>query len=67
MWQNHKNLFLLMLLTVVCIHSMMEHHLFEIHYNFTLLLPFSLGFSEIYKGYLKFKNKLQRKSESIYY
>ena len=67
MWQNHKNLFSLMLLTVVCIHSMMEHHLFEIHYNFTLLLHFSLGFSEIYKGYLKFKNKLQRKSESIYY
>lgn len=47
MWQNYSNLLLLMLLTVICVHSMMEHHLFEIHYNFTLLLPFSLGFSDM--------------------
>lgn len=35
-----KNTFVLYILILVCIHSIMEHHLLDIHYNILLLLPF---------------------------
>lgn len=37
-----QNMFVLGILTLICIHSIMEHHLLDIHYNFILLLPFCL-------------------------
>lgn len=42
MLQNYKNLLLLGLIVFICLHSMMEHHLFEINYNIIIVLPFSL-------------------------
>lgn len=42
MWRNYQNMFVLVLIVLVCLHSMIEQHLFEIHYNFVLLLPFSV-------------------------
>ena len=41
MLKNYQNLLVLTIVVLVCLHSMMEHHLFEIHYNITILLAFS--------------------------
>lgn len=43
MVKNYQNMIVLYLLVLICLHSMMEHHLFEIHYNFSLLLPFAVA------------------------
>lgn len=40
-WKNRKNPYILAMLMVVCIHSAIEQHLFEIYYNIFLILPFA--------------------------
>lgn len=39
--RNYKNLFIVGALSIICIHSMIEHHLFEFYYNFFIILPFA--------------------------
>lgn len=46
MIKKYENIFVIMLLLTICLHSMMEHHLLEVYYNFTIVLPFSRGFLE---------------------
>ena len=36
-----KNPFLLAIIVIVCIHSMIEQHLFELHYNIFFMLAFA--------------------------
>lgn len=60
MFKYYQSILVMGVLAVICLHSVMEHHLLEIHYNFMLLLPFCL-FSEevksveshIFKNWLK--------------
>ena len=37
--KNINNYFILLVLIVICIHSVIEHHLFEYYYNFFIILP----------------------------
>lgn len=39
MLKNINNTFVLVTLTIVCLTSMIEHHLFEFHYNIFIILP----------------------------
>lgn len=39
MFRNINNVYILGLLMVICLHSVMEHHLFEFYYNFFIILP----------------------------
>ena len=40
-YKNRKNPYILAMLMIVCIHSAIEQHLFEIYYNIFLMLPFA--------------------------
>ena len=41
--KNWNHTLLLGLLILICLHSVIEHHLFEFRYDFMILLPFSAG------------------------
>lgn len=41
MLKNKSNLYILGLIMVICLHSVMEHHLFEFFYNVFIVLPFA--------------------------
>lgn len=42
MIKNYNNVFILGILMLICIHSMIEHHLFEFYYNIFIILPLAL-------------------------
>jgi hypothetical protein len=42
MYKNRRNVFILGMILLICLHSMIEHHLFEFHYNIFMILPFAL-------------------------
>lgn len=52
MLKNRSNLYILGLIVVICLHSVMEHHLFEFYYNVFIILPF-VSFQSVEN----FKNK----------
>lgn len=39
MVRNYNNIFILGLVALICLHSVIEHHLFEYYFNFFMLLP----------------------------
>ena len=39
--KNWKHTLLLGIIILICLHSVIEHHLIEFHYNFMMLLPFT--------------------------
>lgn len=39
MLKNINNAFILIALVIICMHSMIEHHLFEFYYNIFIILP----------------------------
>lgn len=39
MFKNINNIYILGLMMIICLHSMIEHHLFEYHYNIFMALP----------------------------
>lgn len=41
MLKNIKNIYIIGLIVLVCMHSVIEHHLFEYYYNIFILLPFA--------------------------
>lgn len=47
MFKYYQNILVMGVLAVICLHSVMEHHLLEMHYNFMLLLPFCLFSEEV--------------------
>lgn len=42
MIKNYNNVFILGTLLLICIHSMIEHHLFEFYYNIFIILPLAI-------------------------
>lgn len=61
MLKNLGNTYALGLLMVVCLHSVLEHHLFEFHYNIFILLPlaaFSCECVSSEKGIQELKRRL---------
>ena len=62
MLRNYHNLLIMGMVVLVCLHSVMEHHLFEIHYNILLILPFALGAEA-----RETKEKLSGKEINLYY
>jgi len=47
MFKYYQSILVMGVFAVICLHSVMEHHLLEIHYNFMLLLPFCLFSEEV--------------------
>lgn len=39
MLKNMNNMLILLAISIVCLHSMIEHHLFEFYYNIFIILP----------------------------
>lgn len=57
MLKNINNTFVLIAITIVCLASMIEHHLFEFHYNIFIILPLASFKNDISLG-IKRKNTL---------
>ena len=41
MIKNRENLLIVYLIMLICLHSVIEHHLFEFYYNILIILPFA--------------------------
>ncbi len=63
MLKNMNNTLILLAISIVCLHSMIEHHLFEFYYNIFIILPLASFGKEketsLFSGIKKRKEKIE--------